>query len=282
MREAAEKSRPILLDVYKVPCPPCRYLDEVVYRDPAVVNFINDHFIALKINGEINEVRIRDNPKIARYPTLVFLTADQQILEIREGRMDVEPFLELSKKTLAALPRQEDSHAVARSGTDGPDERSGRPLGDKQSHISAQQCHLLISAFRPARRTISAHPRDFGPGRGSVSQRAMAYFLDQSRSLVVFYPDLPESSEGRQLEQMIGPERLERFEKELVDNLGQVYWELAQAKLRQNQFSQATIYMEKIVRSCPGTRYVPAAQEFLRNRSGGRTTAELHASQGQP
>ena len=72
LREAAEKSRPILLDVYKVPCPPCRYLDEVVYRDPAVVNFINDHFIALKINGEINEVPSEITPKLPVIPHWCF------------------------------------------------------------------------------------------------------------------------------------------------------------------------------------------------------------------
>ena len=134
----------------------------------------------------------------------------------------------------------------------------------------------------PREERLARRREIFGQAVEAYRKEQWLTSLDQSRSLVVFYPDLPESSEGRQLEQMIGPERLERFEKELVDNLGQVYWELAQAKLRQNQFSQATIYMEKIVRSCPGTRYVPAAQEFLRNRSGGRTTAELHASQGQP
>ena len=96
--------------------------------------------------------------------------------------------------------------------------------------------------------------------------------LDQSRTLIVFYPDLPESSGARQLEQAIGTDRLERLSKELLENLGQVYWELAQDKLRQNEISQATSFMEKIVQSCPGTRYFPAAQDIFAMPTARRAT----------
>ncbi len=277
LREAAEKNRPVLLDVFKVPCPPCQYLDNVVYRDPAVVKFINEHYVALKINGEENDVRIRDNQKILSFPTLVYLTPGQQILEFREGSLDPTAFLELSKKALTGMVVQT------------PKKNPTPFLGQVRTGPGAAPINVWASnrAFPPTSAAFSLQPLTPREERAQrareiLGQAVDAYrkqqwltCLDQSRSLMVFYPDLAESTEARQLEQAIGTEQLERLEKDLIENLAQVYWELAQGKIRQNQLSQASPYMEKIVHTCPGSRYAPAAQEFLRshaNRPAGESS----------
>jgi Thioredoxin-like len=286
-KEAAEKRRPVLLDVYKVPCPPCNYLDTVVYRDPAVIKIINDNFIALKINGEINQVRINDGSPIGRFPTLMYLSPDKQLLETQVGALDSAPLLEQAKRVLSAMP----GPAPQKSGTQPAlrdeiptQEVRGTPfqlgvwigpgtvrLGVWSRHVTPPTGHDF--SVQP----LNAHDARKMQARETLGQAVDSYrkqqwltCLDLSRSITALYPDLAESSEARQLEQSIGMERIEKLEKELMENLGQVYWELGQAKLRHNGTAQAAAYMEKIVQSCPGTRHFQAAQEFLRNLNGER------------
>ena len=75
--------------------------------------------------------------------------------------------------------------------------------------------------------------------------------LEQTRVLIAYYPDLPESVDARQLANAIHPECW-KLGKDLIENLSQVYWELAQQKIRQGQTSQAIIYLERIRQTCPG------------------------------
>ena len=59
-------------------------MDEIVYRDPAVIKFIVD-YIALKVNGETENVVIRNGEKDAAAPTMLLLTADQQSWRFKKG-----------------------------------------------------------------------------------------------------------------------------------------------------------------------------------------------------
>lgn len=89
--------------------------------------------------------------------------------------------------------------------------------------------------------------------------------LEHCKSLMLLYPDMQESLEARQMALRIksNPDLLERLGRDLTENLAEVYWELAQTKLRLNQASQAIPFLEKIVQSCPGSRFAPAAQDYL-------------------
>ena len=82
---------------------------------------------------------------------------------------------------------------------------------------------------------------------------------------MLLYSDVQESLEARSLSLRIksNPDLLERLGRDLTENLAEVYWELAQTKLRQNQATQAVPFLEKIVQTCPGTRFAPAAQDYL-------------------
>lgn len=49
-QHAKELNRPILLDVGAVWCPWCRLMDRDTYTDPETADFINQHFIAVKVD----------------------------------------------------------------------------------------------------------------------------------------------------------------------------------------------------------------------------------------
>lgn len=89
--------------------------------------------------------------------------------------------------------------------------------------------------------------------------------LEHCKALALLYPDLPEGVEARQLTIRIrsNPELLERLGRDLTESLAECYWDLANSKLRQNQATQAIPYLEKIIQTCPNTRYAPAAQDYL-------------------
>ena len=288
LKEAGEKNRPILFDIYKVPCPPCSYLDNVVYRDPAVIKFINDNYIALKINGEVESVRIRENELIQRFPTLLYMTAGGQILETQIGALEAPALVEQAKKALTALaalqptqpaqPKSKPTPFLARVRT-GP--TAARPnVWSVSQYFPPSGPGFSYQALNGREERV-ARARDLlAQAEDNYRKQQWLACLDQSRSLITFYPDLPESTQARQLEQSIGAERLERLGKDLLENLGQIYWELAQDRIRQNQVTQATHYMEKIVQTCPGTRYAPAAQDFL--RTANRVAGEQHATHFRP
>ncbi len=54
---AAQKVKPkkIMMDAYTNWCGPCKMLDRNTFHDPNVVQYVNEHFYAVKFNAEGNE-----------------------------------------------------------------------------------------------------------------------------------------------------------------------------------------------------------------------------------
>jgi tetratricopeptide (TPR) repeat protein len=80
-KEALEKSLPLLIDFFKVPCPPCERLDAEFFRDPRVAAFINERFIPLRVNGmDPANAQLLDILGIDRFPTIVLAAHDGKVL----------------------------------------------------------------------------------------------------------------------------------------------------------------------------------------------------------
>lgn len=50
-----KKPKKIFMDVYTDWCGPCKMLDKQTFHNPDVVKYINEHYYAVKFNGEGNE-----------------------------------------------------------------------------------------------------------------------------------------------------------------------------------------------------------------------------------
>lgn len=50
-----KKPKKIFMDVYTDWCGPCKMLDKQTFQNPDVVKYINEHYYAVKFNGEGNE-----------------------------------------------------------------------------------------------------------------------------------------------------------------------------------------------------------------------------------
>ncbi len=98
--EALHKSEseglPIFLDAYASWCGPCKYMASNVFTKERAGEYFNSHFINMQIDMEKGI-----GPELARkyhvraYPTLLFISADGEIIQSAVGAMDVNELLKL-------------------------------------------------------------------------------------------------------------------------------------------------------------------------------------------
>lgn len=115
----------ILMDVYTTWCGPCKMLDKNTFQNEDVANYVNEHYYAVKFNGEGNdEVNYKDtvfgnpdyNPanansrnsphdfarylQISAYPTVVFFDENGDIITPLRGYQtpsQIEVYLKMFK-----------------------------------------------------------------------------------------------------------------------------------------------------------------------------------------
>jgi tetratricopeptide (TPR) repeat protein len=94
--------------------------------------------------------------------------------------------------------------------------------------------------------------------------------LDRCELLAASYADLPEGMEALQLAAEIkeNPEWLQRACDSLTNRLSGLYLALAESLIKKGQPQQATLYLERVVKSFPGTRDADTAQVRLANIQG--------------
>ncbi len=118
--EAIERSktepRKLLVDVYTDWCGWCKRMDKTSFKDKAVVNYISQHFYAVKLNAEQQASITYDghqfdyDPSVGRqgvhqlavalldgrmsYPSIVYLDAEQKRITISPGFKPAENLLQ--------------------------------------------------------------------------------------------------------------------------------------------------------------------------------------------
>jgi thioredoxin-related protein len=105
-REALEKSRPLLLDFGTENCFWCKKLDATTFRDPAVVQVLNEQFIPLKVDAN-RDAPLTDLLRIQSFPTLVLAASDGKILTSIEGYVEVARLHEQLQRILASVGNPE-------------------------------------------------------------------------------------------------------------------------------------------------------------------------------
>ena len=101
-REAQEKGLPLVIDFGTKNCQYCVLLDQTTFRDPKVVGVMNERFVSLKVDAEI-EVQLASQLQIASYPTLVLAAPDGKILGRVVGYKEAGEFYESLQRVLASV-----------------------------------------------------------------------------------------------------------------------------------------------------------------------------------
>jgi thioredoxin-like negative regulator of GroEL len=105
-QEAVQKNRPLLLDFGTEQCVHCKRLDTITFRDPTIINVLNDRFIALKIDAG-KETALADALRVQSFPTCVIAAPDGKILSTVEGFTEAIRFNELLQRALASVSNPE-------------------------------------------------------------------------------------------------------------------------------------------------------------------------------
>ncbi len=101
-QEAEKKNRPIVIDVGTENCYWCKQLDLRTFKDPALIVFLNERCIPLKINAE-QHTQLIERLHVQNYPTLVFASPERKILGYQEGFIEAAALRERLTALFAPL-----------------------------------------------------------------------------------------------------------------------------------------------------------------------------------
>jgi uncharacterized protein YyaL (SSP411 family) len=110
-REALEKSRPLLLDFGTVNCFWCKKLDASTFKDPAIVQFLNEQYIPLKIDAN-RDAALADLLQVQSYPTLILAGPDGKILDTLEGFQEGPRLMHQLRRVMTTLAPSGNSREI--------------------------------------------------------------------------------------------------------------------------------------------------------------------------
>ena len=95
LKKAEKEHKKVFIDVFAVWCGPCKYLTNNVFTDELLGNYMNEHFISIKIDGEDGEgIKLMEEFSIDAYPTLLFLNPDRKLLKKVVGALEADALKE--------------------------------------------------------------------------------------------------------------------------------------------------------------------------------------------
>jgi len=101
--EAARKeNKVVMIDFFTTWCGPCKKLDAVTWKDEAVVKWLTERTVPLKIDAEQEEA-LAGRFKLDAYPSLVFVQPDGKELGRLVGFKEPQPFLSAANDLLAGI-----------------------------------------------------------------------------------------------------------------------------------------------------------------------------------
>jgi outer membrane protein OmpA-like peptidoglycan-associated protein/thioredoxin-related protein len=92
---AIKEGKFLFVDFYTGWCRPCKEMEQTVFAVYEVGQFMNQHFISIRIEAEKDEAAIVQKLKIGAYPTMVFYDSKGKLMVRKEGALNSASFLEL-------------------------------------------------------------------------------------------------------------------------------------------------------------------------------------------
>lgn len=100
--EAATKNKLVFIDFYTSWCLPCQMMDDDVFSDRNIADFMNQNFINYKVDAEKeNGPLLALVYEVQAYPTMVFVNSKGDVLVKKVGAAYQTELMNLAKEALA-------------------------------------------------------------------------------------------------------------------------------------------------------------------------------------
>ncbi len=104
LEQATAENKLVFVDFYTTWCMPCRLMDEDVFPDRRLGEFMNENFISYKVNAEKdNGVNLATLYGVQGFPTLLFLDQKGNILERKLGAAYQREMYAMGEAAMAAV-----------------------------------------------------------------------------------------------------------------------------------------------------------------------------------
>ena len=104
LEQAAAENKLVFVDFYTTWCMPCRLMDEDVFPDRRLGEFMSENFISYKVNAEKdNGVNLATLYNVKGYPTLLFLDQKGNVLERKLGAAYQREMYALGEAAMSAV-----------------------------------------------------------------------------------------------------------------------------------------------------------------------------------
>jgi len=107
LEQASAENKLVFVDFYTTWCMPCRLMDEDVFPDRRLGEFMNENFISYKVDAEKdNGISLATLYSVEGYPTLLFLDQKGNILERKLGAAYQREMYAMGEAAMSAMSMQ--------------------------------------------------------------------------------------------------------------------------------------------------------------------------------
>jgi len=94
IEQAKSQNKLVYMVFYSNSCSYCKMMDEKTFSNSEVADYLNEKFIAVRVNGDKNK-EIASLYKVRAYPSSFFLKSNSDTIGYKMGYLDVKNFMKL-------------------------------------------------------------------------------------------------------------------------------------------------------------------------------------------
>ncbi|MFT5777582.1 MAG: thioredoxin-related protein [Crocinitomicaceae bacterium] len=188
--KAKKENKKLFIDVYATWCGPCKYLSKNIFTDQDLGGFINEHFIAIKLDGEQPDGEsLMIDFDLNSYPTMLFLDSDRSFLKKIVGAVEANVILARANDVI--YPEESDLYKFQSKYDAGARDRelmSGLTRARMDDDLDADQ---LVTEYLELYPKLDLYEENdfmmFYMGVNELDNEHMIFFLDNIYDFVKAY-----------------------------------------------------------------------------------------------